>query len=226
MEKSSTMFSHKSEKISSIQVLIIEDDAAFRDSLQTLINGCPDLACPFACESCEEALDLLNDAFLPQVILLDIKLPGMSGIAGIRKLKTLSPVSHIIMLTVFDDDDTVFNAICEGAIGYLLKSATSEQITAAILEVMSGGAAISPRIATKILKMFTQYSQPKQEYGLTRREKEILQLLVNGLSKKHVADQLHISLLTLDTHLKNIYAKLHVHSQIDVIAKTLKEHLI
>jgi len=220
------MFSQKKVKTAAIQVLIIEDDAAYRDSLQSLINRSADLACPFACESCEEALELLNNAFVPQVILLDIKLPGMSGIEGIRKLKTLSPVSHTIILTVFDDDDNVFNAICEGAIGYLLKSATAEQITAAIHEVMAGGAAISPHIATKILKMFTQYSQPKQEYGLTHREKEILQLLVNGLSKKHVAAQLHISLLTIDTHLKNIYAKLHVHSQIDVIAKTLKEHLI
>lgn len=220
------MFSQRREKSAAIQVLIIEDDTSYRESLQTLINGCEELACPVACESCEEALEVLNDEFAPQVVLLDIQLPGMSGIEGIRKIKILSPVSHINMLTVFDDDDKIFNAICEGAVGYLLKSATSGQITAAILEVMSGGAAISPRIATKILKMFTQYSQPKQEYGLTRREKEILQLLVNGLSKKHVADQLHISLLTLDTHLKNIYAKLHVHSQIDVISKTLKEHLI
>ena len=91
---------------------------------------------------------------------------------------------------------------------------------------MYSGAAMSPTIAAKVLKMFNQYAQPKQEYGLTEREKEILQLLVNGMSKKHIAENLYISLYTVDTHLKNIYAKLHVHSQIDVVSKALKEHLI
>ncbi len=209
-----------------IQVMIIDDDEPFRDSLQALINEGEGLHCPHACESCEEALEVLERDFVPQVILLDIKLPGMSGIEGIRKVKALSPASHIIMLTVFDDDDKIFNAICQGATGYLLKSASADKIKTAIEEVMCGGAAMSPTIAAKVLHMFTQYSQPKQEYNLTKREKEILQLLVNGLSKKHITDHLHISLLTVDTHLKNIYAKLQVHSQIDVVAKILKEHLI
>jgi len=209
-----------------IQVMIIDDDEAYRDSLQALVNESQDLRCPHACESCEEALEILANDFVPQIILLDIKLPGMSGIEGIRKLKALSPASHIIMLTVFDDDDKIFNAICQGATGYLSKAASADKIKTAIQDVMCGGAAMSPTIAAKVLHMFTQYSQPKQEYNLTKREKEILQLLVNGLSKKHITDHLHISLLTFETHLKNIYAKLHVHSQIDVIAKILKEHLI
>jgi DNA-binding NarL/FixJ family response regulator len=214
------------EKPQVINVMIIEDDDTFRESLQTIINASRSLSCPYACESCEEALEIMKKDFVPEVILLDIKLPGMSGIDGIPHFTTISPATHIIMLTVFDDDDLIFNALCRGAEGYLLKSATPQQISESIQNVICGGAAMPPTIAAKVLKMFTHYTQPKGEYDLTPREKEILQLLVNGLSKKHLADQLCISLYTVDTHLKNIYAKLHVHSQIDVIAKTLREHLI
>jgi len=214
------------QKSDPINVMVIEDDEAYRKSLQEMINSSKHLHCRYACNSCEEALDILEEDFVPEIILLDIKLPGMSGIEGIRKIKTLSPATHIIMLTIFNDDEKIFNAICQGASGYLLKSASGEKILEAVQDVMCGGAAMSPAIAAKVLKLFTQYSQPKQEYGLTNREKEILQLLVDGMSKKHLADHLCISLYTVDTHLKNIYAKLHVHSQIDVISKTLKEHLL
>jgi DNA-binding NarL/FixJ family response regulator len=214
------------KKPPAINVMIIEDDDTYRESLQAAINASQNLACPFACESCEEALEILEKDFAPEILLLDIKLPGISGIEGIPKFKAFSPATHIIMLTVFDDDDLIFNAVCRGAEGYLLKSATPRQIYESIQNVMCGGAAMTPTIAGKVLKMFTQYAEPKGEYDLTMREKEILQLLVDGLSKKHLADRLCISLYTVDTHLKNIYAKLHVHSQIDVIAKALKEHLL
>ena len=214
------------KKPPAINIMIIEDDDTYRESLQAAINASQNLACPFACESCEEALEILEKDFAPEILLLDIKLPGISGIEGIPKFKAFSPATHIIMLTVFDDDDLIFNAVCRGAEGYLLKSATPRQIYESIQNVMCGGAAMTPTIAGKVLKMFTQYAEPKGEYDLTMREKEILQLLVDGLSKKHLADRLCISLYTVDTHLKNIYAKLHVHSQIDVIAKALKEHLL
>jgi DNA-binding NarL/FixJ family response regulator len=214
------------KKPPAINVMIIEDDDTYRESLQAAINASQNLACPFACESCEEALEILEKDFAPEILLLDIKLPGISGIEGIPKFKAFSPATHIIMLTVFNDDDLIFNAVCRGAEGYLLKSSTPQQIRDSIQNVMCGGAAMTPTIAGKVLKMFTQYAEPKGEYDLTMREKEILQLLVDGLSKKHLADRLCISLYTVDTHLKNIYAKLHVHSQIDVIAKALKEHLL
>jgi DNA-binding NarL/FixJ family response regulator len=209
-----------------LNVMIIEDDDIYRESIQELINDCDNLVCQYACESCEEALEILAKDFAPEIILLDIKLPGMSGIEGIKKIKVVSPATHIIMLTVFDDDDKIFNAICQGASGYLLKSSSAEKIKEAVRDVMCGGAAMTPHIAARVLNMFAQYSQPRQEYGLTKREREILQCLVDGMSKKHAADHLCISLFTIDTHLKNIYSKLHVHSQIDVIAKTLKEHLL
>jgi len=216
----------KSVKTNVIHIMIIEDDKTYRESLQEMLNNHEDISCPHACESCEEALDILREDYVPQIIFLDIKLPGMNGIEGIYQIKKITPVTQIIMLTVFNDDDKIFNAICKGASGFLLKSEASGKIFEAIHDAVCGGAAMSPTIAAKVLKLFTQYSQPRQEYGLTNREKEILQLLVDGMNKKHLAYHLCISLYTLDTHLKNIYAKLHVHSQIDVIAKTLKEHLI
>ena len=215
------------DKISSkIQVMIIEDDDNYRESIQSLISESGKMDCKYAVESCEEALEILEKDYVAEVILLDIKLPGISGIEGIGKIKAISPSTHIIILTVFDDDDKIFNAICLGASGYLLKSASIQKIEEAVEDVLHGGAAITPSIAAKVLQMFNQYSQPKQEYGLTQREKEILQLLVEGMSKKYIAEQLYISPFTVDTHLKNIYAKLHVHSQVDMIAKTLKEHLL
>ena len=204
----------------------MEDDSNYRQSLQEIINSKDEMQCPYAYESCEEVLTLLAEGFVPAVILLDIKLPGISGLEGIVKIKNISPSTQIIILTVFDDDEKIFTAICSGASGYLLKSAPVEKITTAIQDVLSGGAAMTPSVATRVLNKFAQNNIPKQEYGLTQREKEILQCLINGMSKKHISGKLFISYYTVDTHLKNIYAKLHVHSQIDVITKTMKEHLL
>ena len=207
--------------------MVVEDDPLFRESIQELLNESSDLCCSEAFGSCEDATQAFESNSAPEVLLLDVDLPGMSGIEGIQHFQKLSPASRIIMLTVFDDDDKIFNAVCRGASGYLLKSSSSEEICQYVKDVVDGGAAMNPTIAAKVLKMFTQFSQPQeQDYGLTERETEILHLLVNGLSKKHIAGQLHISLHTVDTHLKNIYAKLHVHSQVDVVAKALRERLI
>jgi DNA-binding NarL/FixJ family response regulator len=209
-----------------INVMVVEDDELFRTTMQEIINDSELLRCEHAYESCEDALDAVREECVPEVLLLDIDLPGMSGIEGIKHFKEISPASRVIMLTVFDDDDKIFNAICCGASGYLLKSSTSENVVKCIIDVVAGGAAMSPTIAARVLAMFTQFSAPQKEYGLTGREKEILQLLVNGMSKKHIASHLNLSLFTVDTHLKNIYSKLQVHSQIDVVAKALREKLV
>lgn len=214
------------EKKDLINVVVVEDDELYRTSIQELINESKQLLCEQAFESCEDAIEFIKKDYVPEILLLDIDLPGMSGIEGIKHFKEISPASRIIMLTVFDDDDKIFNAICHGASGYLLKSSTSENITKYVADVVGGGAAMSPSIAAKVLAMFSQFSTPKKEYGLTPREKEILQHLVNGMSKKHISSHLHISLFTVDTHLKNIYSKLQVHSQIDVVAKALRERLV
>jgi len=216
----------KKQNPEKIEVVIVEDDPVYRTSLRELINTGENLVCRQVYETCEELLSFLEDGFVPAVVLLDIKLPGMSGLEGIEKIKQISPATQIVILTVFDDDEKIFKAICSGASGYLLKSAPLEKIASAIQDVLSGGAAMSPPIAARVLNKFAQNNMPKQEYGLTQREKEVLQCLVNGLSKKHISDKLFISYYTVDTHLKNIYAKLHVHSQIDVITKTMKEHLL
>ena len=145
-----------------IQVFVIEDDDLYRESLQELINESNNLSCDQTFVSCEEAIGYLEKGDAPQIILLDIQLPGISGIEGIRKLHAISPSTKIIILTVFDDDDKVFNAFCHGASGYLLKSSSSERIQEAVDQVMHFGAAMSPTIAAKVLKMFTQYTEPKK----------------------------------------------------------------
>ncbi len=209
-----------------INILIVEDDRLYRESIQELINDSPLFVCHHAYGSVEKAIDALKKGFVPEVILLDIDLPGISGIEGIQHFRKRTPSSRIIILTVFDDDKNIFNAICHGAVGYLLKSSSSEEICNYIELVLKGGAVMTPQIASKVLTMFTQFSVPTGTYGLTEREKELLKLLVNGMSKKHIAGHLNISLHTVNTHLKNIYAKLQVHSQIDMVSKALRERLI
>jgi DNA-binding NarL/FixJ family response regulator len=218
---------HDSKKnLQVVNIMIIEDDEVYRESILDLINESDNLHCEHACISCEEALEILKKGFAPQIILLDIELPGMSGLEGIKEIKKITPSSEIIILTVFDEDDKIFSAICQGASGYLLKSVSSKNIQNFIMDVVSGGAVMNPSIAAKILKMFNRESEPQEEYGLTTRENEILKLLVDGYTKKHIADELYISFLTVDTHVKNIYNKLHVHSQVDVVIKAMKERLI
>lgn len=206
--------------------MLVEDDTIFRESLQEMINQNEALSCQFTWERAEECIEHIAKKDIPEILLMDIDLPGISGIEAIKPILRHSPNTRIVMLTIFDDDDKVFNAICEGAVGYLLKSSAMKDIHRNILEVVRGGAAMNPHIAAKVLTMFTRYAQPKSDYGLTTRETEILHHLVNGLSKKHIASQLNISFYTVDTHLKNIYSKLQVHSQVDVVAKAIKERLI
>ena len=150
----------------------------------------------------------------------------MSGIEGIKKLKAITPSSFIIIITVFDDDYNVFNAICNGASGYLLKSAPSEKIIEGIQEVLHGGAPMNSQIARKVMEMLSHHSVQKGDYGLTIREKEILQLLVDGKTKKQISQLLFISYFTVDTHLKNIYNKLQVHSKGGALSKVYKEDLL
>jgi len=207
-------------------VLLIEDNAAYRAALAAVIEQSAELRCEAACESCEAALAELEDGLAPDIVLSDIGLPGMSGIEGIPYIRALSPASKIIMLTVFDDHDNVFKAICAGANGYLLKDAPTENIVEAIGEVLRGGAPINPQIASKMLNLFARLAVPPQDYGLTEREKDILKCLVAGSSKKQIAAQLFISFHTVDTHLKNIYTKLQVHTASGAVAKVLKENLI
>ena len=208
-------------------VWLIEDHADSRRVLARVLNGAPAMRCPSAFASCEEALAALRTAPAPDVILLDVGLPGMSGIEGIHHLKALAPETHIIMLTVFDDQDKIFKAICAGAAGYLLKNADEDAIAGAVEEVLRGGAPINPRVARLVLNMFaSREAPPKADYGLSAREREVLELVVKGMVKKEVAERLGLSYHTVDNHLRSIYAKLHVHTRGGAVAKAVAEHLL
>jgi DNA-binding NarL/FixJ family response regulator len=208
-------------------VWLIEDHADSRRVLARVLNRTATMQCPCTFANCEDALAALQTNPHPDVVLLDIGLPGMSGIEGIRQIKAISPSTHVIMLTVFDDQEKVFNAICAGASGYLLKTVDEDAVAAAIQEVLQGGAPINPRVARLVLNMFTSRSAPPAEnFGLSDREREVLELMVQGLVKKEVADRLHLSYHTVDNHFRSIYAKLQVHTRGGAVSKAVSKHLV
>ena len=208
-------------------VIIIEDNELLRDSLKEAINKSSSINCSNAFGSGEAALEFIeSEELVPDIILLDIGLPGMSGIELIPELKKLSPSSKIIIITIHDDDENVFNAICAGASGYLLKDLSSDSIVNSISEVMSGGAPMNSHIAKKVLNMFRDQNIKSEGYDLSEREKEILSHLIEGLSKKQIADKIFLSHHTVDSHIRNIYAKLEVHSRSSAISKAVREKLL
>jgi DNA-binding NarL/FixJ family response regulator len=160
------------------------------------------------------------------LILLDVGLPGMSGLEGIRLIKQRSPKTLVVILTVFDDDEKVFQAICAGAAGYLLKTSSAADITQSVHEALAGGSPMNPRIARRVLEMFSKFAPKQSDYGLSDREKEILQLMTTGLIKKEIADRLTLSVHTVDTYLRRIYEKLEVNTRTGAVAKALKEGLV
>lgn len=215
------------EKINKhISIWLVEDNTRYRKTLAGLIDRTMGLICSQSFSSCEEALEEVSILEKPDVILLDIGLPGMSGITGISKFKEFFPHAHILILTVYDDNDNVFEALCAGASGYLLKDSAPEKIITSIQEVLAGGAPMNMKIAHKVLEMFTRFKPKKNDYGLTEREKEILLHLIAGLTKQQIGDKLFISFHTVNTHLKNIYGKLHVNTRTGAVSKVYKENLL
>lgn len=213
--------------INKTEVVIVEDNRLFRKTLVDFINQSSEMFCKNDFISCEDAIEKMRSNEIdPSIILLDIGLPGISGIEAIPILKSISPSAKIIMLTIQDDNDSIFQAICNGASGYLLKDSSSDKILNAVKEVLNGGAPMNSSIAFKVLEMFKNFIPQKKDYNLSSREIEILQLLVEGLPKKLIADRLSISYHTVDSHLRKIYEKLKVHSASSAVAKALKENLI
>jgi DNA-binding NarL/FixJ family response regulator len=208
-----------------VGVWLVEDNHTFRNTVARVLNQAAGIECGRHFADSESALTALEDGAVPDVVLLDVELPGLNGLEAVRRIKSLSPSTRVVMLTVFDDHDKVFRAICAGASGYLLKTSPVEKIIESIHEVMAGGAAMTPRVARSVLDMFTKLSAPRQDYGLTGREQKILELMTQGLIKKEIADQLGLSYHTVDTHLRNIYTKLHVHTRTGAVSKALKERL-
>jgi DNA-binding NarL/FixJ family response regulator len=194
--------------------------------MSSLIGLSDRMYCEKVFSSSEQLLMELRRNYAPDAILLDIELPGMNGVDAIERIKALAPMTDVIMLTIYDDDENVFRAICSGASGYLLKNIPAQRLVESILEITFGGAPINPRIARKVLELFSRRAAPRENYNLTSREKDILRRMVEGLTKKAIAEQLNVSCHTIDSHVKKIYHKLQVHSRSRAVVKVLKEKLV
>jgi len=205
-----------------ISVSLIEDDADIRRGLCLLLDNTPGFSCAAAYGDCESALREIEDD-PPEVLLMDIQLPGMSGIEGVRRLKKILPELDIVMLTIHDDDKRVFESLCAGACGYLVKTTPPAKILESIKEVYSGGAPMSASIARLVIQSFQKNTA---DNALTPRELEILSLLCQGKSYKLIAAALHLSKGTVHSHLKKIYKKLEVNSMTEAVAKAYQERLV
>ena len=210
-----------------IKVVVVEDNDSIREGLKILIDGTEDYSCIASFSECETMLKNIKK-LNPDVLLMDIGLPGMNGIEGIKKVKVIFPELAILILTIYEENDLIFDALCAGACGYLVKKTPPSKLLEAIREAHEGGAPMSSHIARKVIDFFQKkpVSSQKSNYDLTPREKEILTGLVEGHNFKAIADSLFISIETVRFHFRNIYKKLHVHSQSEAVAKAIKEGLI
>jgi DNA-binding NarL/FixJ family response regulator len=209
-----------------IRVSIVEDDRGTREGLGMLINGTVGYQCVGTFRSVEDALRWSTSA-PPDILLLDIHLPGMLGSDGIALLKEKFPAVEIIMLTVYAEQDKVFESICNGACGYLLKETPPARLLEAIREANNGGAPMSPEIARKVITLFQKTGPPaKLDAQLTPQELRLLKMLMEGYSYQGVADQLNISINTVRDYIRSVYDKLHVHSKSAAVAKALRHRLI
>lgn len=205
-----------------IKVAIVEDSAGVRENWARLINSAPGFACVCTCASGEEALKKLPSA-QPDVVLMDIRLPGISGIECTARLKLMAPQVQILMLTVYGEDNLVLDALQAGASGYLLKRTTPGELLEAITEVRRGGAPMTSEIARRVVESFRRPApSAPSDCGLSQREEEILAQLSQGYSNKEIADRLHISFDTVRTHLKHVYEKLHVRSRTEAVGRYLR----
>lgn len=221
------------QKLPNIDLWIIEDNAAFRSNLSEELNETKNICVRQDFSSCEEAIDHLPQAnIIPQLILMDLSLPGISGIEGLEKIKVMSPEIHIIVLTGSDQKKDVFNAISKGAAGYLLKNTPIEQIIHGIEDVVLGGASLDPHVASMVLSAFSaagkqnSNKKPDEEHGLTSREIEVLELLAEGKSIKEISSLINLSSHTIKFHVANTYKKLNVQSQAGAVAKGIRRGII
>jgi DNA-binding NarL/FixJ family response regulator len=207
------------------KVAIVEDLKEIREGLSQLINSTPGFRCSGIYASMEEAIDKFPQN-LPDILLSDIGLPGMDGISGIRLLKEHYPHLLVVMLTVYDDNERIFDALCAGACGYLLKKTPWPKLVEALKEVVDGGSPMSPEVARRVISLFREIKPPqKSDYELTPHEVRLLRMLVEGHSYKTAAAQLHVSVNTIKFHLRHIYDKLHVHTKSEAVAKALRHGL-
>ncbi len=228
--------SHNPNASSTIRVAIVEDRPDIRDGLGQIINGAEGCECVGAYGTMESALveigklvaaSASSKVVQPDVILIDIGLPGMSGIEGIRLLKECHPQLLLLVLTVFEDDQRIFDALCAGASGYLLKKTPPQKLLESLRDVVAGGAPMSPEVARRVVNLFRNFSPPtKADYDLSPHEKRVLKLLVEGHNYKTAAIELGVSVNTISFHVRRIYEKLQVHSKSEAVAKALRNNLV
>ena len=209
-----------------IKVALIEDRREIREGLAMLIDGTDGYSCVSTFSTMEDAIARIHHN-LPQVALVDIGLPGMSGIEGIAILKERHPELLLLTLTVYDDDERIFKALCAGACGYLLKKTPPARLLESIREVVAGGAPMSPAVARKVIYLFREFRPPELvEFHLTPHETKLLRMLVEGHNYKTVAAELGVSINTISFHMRHIYEKLQVHSKSEAVSKALRQRLI
>lgn len=213
---------------SPIHVIAFDDNKDLRDMFRLLVDAQPDMVCVAVHPDLSQMLRDI-DAARPDVIVMDIQMPGMNGIDGVRAIKARWPAARILMQTVFEDEDKVFAAIRAGASGYILKTATTDEIVKAIRDTHAGGSAMTPTIAFKVLEHYRVSAPPTERSnnpGLSEREKQVLALLVKGHSYKMVAADLGLSIHTVDSHIRHIYEKLHVSGLAEAVGRAVKDRLV
>ena len=207
------------EQVQKIKVAIVEDDKEMREGIETIVRFHPSLDCVAAYSSAEEALKNISSN-IPDIVLMDIHLPGISGIDCVKILRPQLSSTQFMMCTVYEDNENIFDSLCAGATGYLLKNSPPGMITEAILDLYHGGSPMSSTIARKVIKAFQPVAQTNREVEtLTKRERELLELLAKGYRYKEIAAKLFISFETVRTHIHNIYEKLHVQSRTEAVNK-------
>jgi len=208
------------------KLLIYEDNPQLREGLTMLINGSEGFEVLACFKNCNNVIEEVG-AWKPDVILMDIDMPGINGIEGLKKIRQVNDEVKVLMLTVFDDNKNVFQAISSGANGYVLKKTPPTKLLEYIKEAQSGGAPMTASIATQVLKMFSSMNNEKgEDYHLSDREKQVLQFLVEGYSYKMIANEMFIAIDTVRSHIKKIYEKLHVNSKSEAVAKAFKDKLV
>jgi DNA-binding NarL/FixJ family response regulator len=211
-----------------IKVMVFDDNQGRRESLELLVNQFEDMKCVGSFENCNNVLDQVSKS-QPDVVLMDINMPGTNGLEGLRLIRKNMPQVMVIMQSVFDEEEKIFEAVREGAHGYFLKKTPPSKLIEGIRDVMEGGAPMTPSVAKKILEVFSRQpaksNSDKPRFDLTPREYEILSHLVKGASYKMIADQCGISWHTVNSHFKKIYEKLHVHSATEAISKAIEQKM-
>jgi DNA-binding NarL/FixJ family response regulator len=209
------------------RITIFDDNDNRREGLELLINMTDDMTCAGAFNDCSNVLKDIESS-KPDVVLMDIDMPKVNGIEGVKIIRKKYPELKILMQTVFEDDDKIFDSICAGADGYILKKAQPHELMKAIAEVLEGGAPMTPTIARQVIRLVNKQNRKHSDidFNLTPREHEILSLLVQGLSYKMIGERCNISMPTVNSHIQNIYEKLHVNSGTEAVAKALEQNII